>query len=230
MSNELLFIITTVVNFAMVLLFFRFFREKGIYAWVALATVIANIEVIKCCDIFGMAVTLGNVVYGSLFLCTDILSELYGKAYAKRAVMLGFFALVSTTVMMQLSLLFTPNENDFASPALHTIFSLSPRICLTSIVCFVLSNSLDVRLYEWFSRRAFPLWMKNNSATFIAQTFDTIAFSFVAFVGIFPIPTIIELIITTMVIKVVIAAMDTPFLYAATGIHKRYHQQAMPAD
>lgn len=221
MSNELLFIISILVNFSLVLLFFRFFKEKGMFAWVAMCTVIANIEVLKCCDMFGLAVTLGNVVYGSMFLCTDILSEFYGKKAAKRAVMLGFFTLGASTIMMQLALLFTPNAHDFASGALHSIFSLSPRICISSIVCFVLSNTLDIHLYEWFTRLNFPLWLKNNSATFIAQLFDTVCFTFAAFYGLFPLRAMWELILTTMVLKIIIALLDTPFLYAAKRMMKK---------
>ena len=61
------------------------------YAWIALATVIANIEVVKCVDIFGMPLTLGNITYGSIFLATDILSEKYGIKSAKKGIFIGFF-------------------------------------------------------------------------------------------------------------------------------------------
>lgn len=223
MSNELLFIISALAGFSMVLLFFRVFKEKGIFAWVAMSSVIVNIEALKCCNMFGMAVTLGNVLYGSMFLCTDILSELYGKKQARQAIIIGFFALAASTIMMQLSLLFTPNETDFASPAFHTLFSLSPRICFCSICCYLISNSLDIRLYEWFSKLKFPIWLKNNSATFISQIVDTIAFTFAAFYGLFPIASLWELVATTLIIKIFVALIDTPFLYAATLIAKKYH-------
>lgn len=62
----------------------------GIFAWIALATIVANVEVLKCVDIFGMALTLGNVTYGSIFLATDILNEKYGVEEAQKSVYLGF--------------------------------------------------------------------------------------------------------------------------------------------
>lgn len=225
MSNELLFFITILANFAMVLVFFRFFKEKGIMAWVAIATVIANIECLKCCNILGLAVTLGNVIYGSMFLCTDILSEMYGRKTAQRAVFLGFFALVASTVMMQLALLFSPNEIDFASPHFEALFGLAPRICASSLVCFLLSNTLDTYLYDFYQKRNLPVWVRNNGSTFISQLIDSTAFTFLAFWGVFPLQGLFELVITTYAMKAIIAALDTPFLYLAKSIHNKYHKE-----
>lgn len=225
MNNELLFFLTILVNFGLVLLFFRFFRDRGIMAWVAIATVIANIEVVKCCDIFGLAVTLGNIVYGSMFLCTDILSELYGRRTAQRAVFLGFFALVASTVMMQLALLFTPNAIDFATPAMKSLFSLAPRVCAASLVCFLVSNTLDTYLYDFYQRRALPVWLRNNGSTLVSQAVDSAAFTLLAFWGVFPLSGLIELALTTYAMKAIIAALDTPFLYIAKAIHHKYHTQ-----
>ena len=55
--NELLFFITIIVNFAGIILAYKFFGKKGLFAWIAFATISANIEVIKCVDIFGLSVT-----------------------------------------------------------------------------------------------------------------------------------------------------------------------------
>ena len=45
--NESLFFIAIIINFSCVLLAYKLFAKTGLYAWIALATVIANIEVIK---------------------------------------------------------------------------------------------------------------------------------------------------------------------------------------
>ena len=73
--NESLFFISLIINFVGVLCSYKFFGKIGIFCWIAIATVIANVEVLKCVDIFNMALTLGNVTYGSVFLATDILNE-----------------------------------------------------------------------------------------------------------------------------------------------------------
>ena len=223
MTNELLFFLTTIVNFTMVLAFYRFFGKKGMFAWMAIATVIANIEVIKCCDMFGMAVALGNVVYGSTFLSTDILNEMHRGKVARKAVHLGFFSLVAYTIMIQATLMFIPNEQDFASDAMKTIFEFAPRICITSIGCYLVSNILNTYLYQFFKKHFKPMWVRNNCATIIAQFVDTVAFTFIAFAGIFDFKTMIEIIITAYIMKVIVAALDTPFLYIAKWMSNKYN-------
>lgn len=221
MSNETLFFITIIASFLAVILFFRLWGKQGLFCWIAFATVLANIEVIKCVDIFGLPVTLGNVLYASNFLATDIISGEWGGKESRRAVRIGFAVLVAVTGLSQLSLLFTPNAEDFASPALHTIFAQTPQICGASMVAYFISNTLDTYLFDFFGKRTKHLWIKNNCATIISQIIDSTIFTILAFIGTFDFRTIGLLIITTIAIKVIIAILDTPFAYWGRNIAKR---------
>lgn len=59
------------------------FGKQGLIAWVAIGTIIANIQVIKTVEIFGISATLGNVMFASIYLATDILNDIYGRRVAK---------------------------------------------------------------------------------------------------------------------------------------------------
>lgn len=220
-QNELLFFVTMIVNFSGILIAYKLFGKKGLFAWIAIATVITNIEVIKCVDMFGMAVTLGNVIYGTTFLVTDILNEMYGVKAARKGVYLGFFAAIVFTVIMQINLMFIPNASDFASGSFETIFSLLPRITIASMVAYLTANLVDAQLYNLI-RKMLPddkwLWVRNNGSTMIAQMLDTIIFGVIAFTGLYDPIIIIQLTITSYILKVFIAVCDTPFLYIAKKI------------
>lgn len=220
--NEALFFIAIIVNFLGVTIAYKLFSKTGIYAWIALATVIANIEVVKCVDIFGLPLTLGNVTYGSIFLATDILNEKYGREKAQKGVYLGFFSLLILTLFTQIDLLYIPSSNDFAQGAMQTIFALTPRICLGSMLAYLVSNTMDVYLYK-FIRDILPsdkfLWVRNNAATMTSQFIDTILFTFIAFFGVFSLPIVLKLCFTTYILKLIIAICDTPFLYIAKRIN-----------
>lgn len=221
--NETLFVIAILLNFIGVIAAYKLFNKTGIYAWIALATVIANMEVVKCVDIFGLPLTLGNVTYGSIFLATDILNEKYGRKKAQKGVFLGFFSLLIFTVFTQIDLLYIPSINDFAHDAMKVLFSLTPRICIGSMIAYLVSNTMDVFLYKKI-RDIFPsdkfLWLRNNGATMTSQLADTFLFTFIAFYGIFPLHTVLELCVTTYLLKIMIALCDTPFLYLAKYIDK----------
>ncbi len=79
LSNESLWFLLLFVNFTAILIAYRFFGKLGLYIWIPIATILANIQVLKMVDLLSIGVTLGNITYASSFLVTDILSENYGK-------------------------------------------------------------------------------------------------------------------------------------------------------
>ena len=88
MTNELLLILSLIVTFFCVMVLFLVFKEQGLYFWTVIATIAANIEALIVVEAFHMEMTLGNILFASTFLVTDILSELYGKKSAQKAVYL----------------------------------------------------------------------------------------------------------------------------------------------
>ncbi len=216
--NEVLWFVMLFTNFLLILGLYRFAGKIGLFLWVPIATIVANIQVVKMVSLFGMDATLGNIVYASSFLVTDILSENYGKDCAKRAVFFGFFSMISFTLLMNMALFFTPTAEDFASDAMQTLFSLMPRIALASLVAYLASQFHDIYAYQFWKKRlpaAKYLWLRNNLSTMVSQAIDTIVFVLIAFWGLLPENVFIQIAVTTYVLKWLVALMDTPFIYMA---------------
>ena len=115
MPNEILIILSFAIIYGSVILFYRLFGKGGLLAFNVLATLIANIEVLLLVRAFGLEMTLGNVLFASTFLVTDILSENHGKKIANRAVLISTLCSVIFIAISQMWLLYTPSENDWAS-------------------------------------------------------------------------------------------------------------------
>ncbi|HHW95082.1 MAG TPA: queuosine precursor transporter [Mogibacterium sp.] len=226
MRNELLLIITLLIEYTGVVLAYKFFGRNGLYAWVGLATVLANIEVMILVRAFGIEMTLGNVLFATTFLVTDILSENYGKKYAAKGVRVGiasalFFMLVSFSWLM-----YIPSENDVTSEAFRGLFAYTPRVIISSLVVFVIVQHLDVWLYHkiWditaskFGNKTKGLWIRNNVATMSSQLVNAVLYNIFAFGGIYPQKTIIQIIVSTLIIYFITSLADTPFLYWARKI------------
>jgi len=134
--NNLLGLVSALVALSLTVVVFRFFGRDGLYAMVVAAVIIANIQVTKTVVLFGLTATLGNVLYGSVFLATDVLSEVYGTREARRCVWLGFVAMVLTVIWMQFALWYVPGPEDFAHDALSTVFGLMPRVAAGSLLAY----------------------------------------------------------------------------------------------
>ena len=150
--NELILIGTLVLIFGSELLAYILFGRAGLYVTSALATILANVEVLIMINAFGMEQTLGNVLFASTFLATDILSECEGKKSANKAVYIGLFASLLFLGISQSWLVFEPSESDTVSGAIATIFSNTPRMIAASLAVYVVSQLFDVWLYhKWWS-------------------------------------------------------------------------------
>ncbi len=224
LPNELIWFVMLAVSFCMILGVYRVLGVLGLYIWIPIVIIVANIQVVKTVELFGLTATLGNIAYATSFLVTDILSENHGKAAARRAVWIGFFSIIAMTLFMNAALLYKPAEGDFAQESLVTIFSLMPRIAFASLAAYLMSQLHDVWAYQ-FWRKRFPsdkaIWIRNNASTMVSQALDTVVFVAVAFWGQFELPVLVEIFITTYLMKWIVAAFDTPFIYAAKAMHKK---------
>lgn len=224
MMNEYLWLVMLLVNFGAIILFYRLYGKMGLYIWIPIACIIANIQVLKAVEFFGITATLGNIVYASSFLVTDILSENYGKKEAKRAVHIGFLSLITMMILMNLALRFVPAPDDFANDSLKTIFGFMPRIVLASLAAYMISQYHDILAFHFWKNRMpgrHTLWLRNNASTMVSQLIDTAVFCAIAFVGVFPSAVFWEIFWTTYVLKFIVAALDTPFVYLARRMHEK---------
>ncbi len=219
--NELLLVLQLVVFYGMVILSYRLFGKRGLYGWTVMATIAANIEVLVQIHAFGMDMTLGNILFASTFVVTDILSEVSGKRDAHRAVHLGVYTSLMFIIISQSWLLFTPNGEDFAMPHIRAIFQNTPRLMLTSLLVYAIVQRFDVFMYHtiwgWteklcHDRKRF-LWLRNNAATLISQLLNNILFTFGAFYGVFETSSLWSIVWSSMVIFIVTSLADTPVVY-----------------
>lgn len=224
--NELLLICSVIFIYGMVLLGYKLFGKTGLYCISAVATILANIEVVLLINAFGMEQTLGNVLFAVTFLITDILSECEGKKAANKAVFVGIFASVFFLILSQSWLLYTPSANDTMMSSIKAVFSNTPRMIISSLLVYTISQLFDVWLYhKWwgFTEKKFGdkkkfLWLRNNGSTLISQILNTALFTVFAFAGTYDLQTMISIFFSSYVIYIFTSLLDTPFLYLARKI------------
>jgi uncharacterized integral membrane protein (TIGR00697 family) len=220
MTNELLWFGLMILCYLAVLLIYKLFGRKGLFAWVAMSIILANIQVMKTIQIFGLVTAEGNIVYSSIFFVSDILNEVYGKNEARKAVYVGFFVLVMTTVIMQVTLMFIPDSSDTMAPHLTAIFGFMPRIALASLTAYICSQMYDVWMYafikKYHGRKL--LWLRSNVSVIFSQLIDNTIFTLIAFYGIFSWDIILQIYVTSLMLKIIVSFVDTPFLYLARNI------------
>lgn len=214
--NIILGVISAFITFSFVVLIEKIFKKEGLYVWIGISTIIANILVCKSIDILGFTTNLGNVMFASNFLATDIICEKYNSKESKKAIILGVMAQLIFVVTTQLALAYIPSTEDLSHEAMLGLFSINLRVSLASVSMYFISNMFDIYLFEKIKKKhPKELWLRNNVSTIISNCLENYIFALIAFLGIFEIQTIIEIATVASVVETIIAILDTPFLYIA---------------
>lgn len=225
--NELIFI-----GFVLILMGVNLFAfRKGVsymFILIAVYTLMMNIFVVKQFNLFGLAVTGGNALYGAIFLLTDLLSEHHGEKQAVKSVKIGFGVMLLFVLFTQVLIYFEPNGYDYANESIRTLFSVTPRILVGSLLAYLVAQRLDIYFYQKIKKFTGGkyLFIRNNGSTMLSQLIDTLiftsvgltAFSFLPFEGIISPDIFWENVLFTYIIKVIVAGIDTPFLYLSYRI------------
>lgn len=222
MNNYLIFG-EIIVIFSALLLSKKLFGKEGVIAWVAIATVLANIITAKNAEVFGLSTAIGTVMFASTFLATDILNECYSKEDAKKAVMIGLSADVILIIATQIALLYAPSQFDYADGAMRTLFSLNLRISIASAVMYFVANMGDVYLFDAIRKKTGgkAMWFRNNVSTILCNCLENFGFIWLAFAGIYSGKEILIIATSTSIIEMVAALCDTPFLYFAKAMDNK---------
>lgn len=235
MTNELLLILSIFIIYGMVLLWFYLFGAKGLYCFTVFATIAANIEVIIFIKAFGLEQTLGNVLFGATFLATDILSELYGKEKSKKAVYTGLLTSICFITLSQSWLLYNPLVDDEIFQSFGNIFGNTPRIMISSLAVYAISQVFDVYIYHKFwdittkktGNRRKCLWIRNNMSTLTSQLLNSFLFTIFAFYGVQDIETLITAFLSSYIIFIITSLLDTPIIYFARYLYENKKLKSM---
>lgn len=234
MNQEVLWVTTLLLDLTGTVLLYRMFGKVGLQVAIATAIILANLQGPKLTSIFGFETTIGVIFYSSIFLATDMLSENYGRAEANKAVRMGFVVSLIVLLMLSLSMMYVPTERQFAIDihnAFDTILNFTPRFILGSLFAYIVSQSFDV--WAFHKIKSFTgekwLWLRNNGSTMCSQIVDTTIFSLVVWWGTVDLITALKLGAAKFGFKMIIALIDTGFLYWAKGMFRKHHVPVVEA-
>jgi uncharacterized integral membrane protein (TIGR00697 family) len=173
---------------------------------------IASVLASKIITIFGLFVPAGVLAYAVTFVCTDTISEVWGKKRANEVVFGGFVALLVVLAFIRLSLVWPAAPFWKSDAAFGSILGSTSRIIIASFIAYLISQYHDIWAFHFLGRITHQkhLWLRNNLSTMISQLLDSVFFIGIAFYGSMPIG---PLIFGQWVVKMAIAMLDTPIVY-----------------
>ncbi len=185
--------------------------------------VVANIIATKIVTLGNWSVSVSFIAYPLTFLVTDTISEVYGRRTVTVVVWTGFALSLLVVLLTYVGGIIPAASFWEGQQAYDDILGSVPRIVLASMVAYLISQNNDVILFHVLKRvtKDKHLWLRNNGSTIVSQALDSAVFVSIAFAGTVPGGVLWELIYVQYVIKLGIAALDTPLVYALVGAVRR---------
>lgn len=202
-------------------------------AYNALAIVIANIQVLRLGSYLSTPepIALGTVLFATTYLVSDIITEHYGTAAARRTILISFMAQLTVSLWMLLCLAHpdmhaTPENTDIINQqnqifkSMWLVFIPSIRFFVASLVSYVATQMIDISLYQWIRQKSNNryLWLRQNISMFVSGFLDNLIFSVLAWIVLSPNPlsfntVIVSYVLAGCIVRIVVNILGTPVLY-----------------
>ena len=179
-------------------------------------------------EIFGsklFEISVGILPYPITFLITDLISEIYGKKRANDVVVVGIFASLFSLLIIYVSSIAPATSWSPVNDSLFdTVFGNSTIAVFASMLTYLFAQFVDIQIYHFWKRltKGKHLWLRNNFSTWFSQFVDTFTILFLlCSFGIIDWANFKGLLVSGFLFKVLVAALDTPFLYLGVHLFRR---------
>ena len=182
-------------------------------------------------DFFGLyrfEISVGILPYPITFLITDIISEVYGKKRANQVVTTGIFASFFSLLIVYISDIVPATSYSPINDALFSkVFGATAIAVFASMMAYLLAQYIDIQIFHFWKRvtKGKHLWLRNNFSTFTSQFVDTFTvLLLLCSFGKIDWDLFGGLLLSGFLFKVLVAMLDTPFLYLAVyALRKKFH-------
>lgn len=173
---------------------------------------ISNISAVKLVSLGPLIVDGGVVVFPLVYILGDILTEVYGFRYARRAIWTAFFilffAVISFTIVR-----FLPVAPEYTDQlAFESILGFFPRIVLASLIAFLVGSFVNSFILAKIKLKTSGRYLSFRliASTLVGQFIDTLVFALVAFAGVLVLKDLVIFILIGWVLKTLIEILVLP--------------------
>jgi len=240
LPTESMLVIELVVVFSLIPLMLRPFGAAGMFIFIAVGIIAANVQVLKAVSFsfYAEPIPMGTVVFSATYIATDVLTEYYGRATARKAVWLGFSAMLLMTILMVLIMGYKPMTAEEAGQGMawavpndehiRALYMPQATLLIAGLSSYLISQFNDIFVFQkirsWTGRG--QLWARACGSTAVSALVDNTVFSTLAWY-VFPrllgqsdqvvgLSTLVfTFILGTYWIRFAMALFEAPAIYAA---------------
>lgn len=190
---------------------------------------ISNISAVKIIDIQGFLTDGGAILFPMTYIFGDILTEVYGYRYARRAIWTAFSMMAIASIVFLLVGAAPAGAEWGLQESWNNILGFVPRIVIASLIAFLVGQFINAfvlaKLKVKYGKD--KLWVRLIGSTAVGQLFDTVIFALVAFTGsgFMSGSDMVKFIVQGWIFKTAVEILLLPITYKVVGFLKKAERQ-----
>jgi uncharacterized integral membrane protein (TIGR00697 family) len=179
-------------------------------------------------NLFGwpLAMPAGMIAFPVTFLLTDLVNEFYGRRAARFLTLVGFVMAVYTILLVNWAVALPRHTwtGDAFQASYRQIFGSSQRVLIASVTAYLVGQFLDIAVFHLLkvATKGRFLWLRATGSTVVSQFVDTIVVQALAFGSMLTLSNVFKVIFTAYILKLIIAILLTPLIYAGHAMVERW--------
>ena len=192
-------------------------------AFYAAILLISNIAATKLVDIGGFILDGGFVLFPLAYIIDDVLTEVYGYRYARRAIWTAFVIMLLAVLTFAAVIALPPAAEYTGQSSFAAVLGFLPRIALASLLAFVSGSLVNAFALARIKVRTKGkmLWLRLIGSTVFGAGLDTVLFCVVAFAGELSLDGMLNYILVGIALKIVVEIVLLPITYRVTSLLKK---------
>ena len=186
---------------------------------------ISNISAVKIIDINGFLTDGGALLFPLTYIFGDILTEVYGYKYARRAIWVAFGAMAMASITFLLVGTAPAGAEWGYQESWNNILGFVPRIVIASLIAFLIGQFINSYILAKLKVKygTGKLWLRLVGSTVVGQLIDTTIFTLVAFTasGFMSGADMVQFIIQGWIFKTLVEVFMLPVTYRVVGFLKK---------
>lgn len=186
----------------------------AVFAAILLISNLAGTKLIA----FGPIITDGGaILFPISYILGDVLTEIYGYKYARRAIWVGLGVMLLAVLCFTIVRYMPPAPEYTAQASYEAVLGFFPRIVAASLAAFLTGSFLNsfVLAKLKVKTKGKKLWLRLIGSTVVGELCDTVVFAFVAFGGILQGMNMLTYILIGWIFKTVVEIVFLPITYRA---------------
>lgn len=193
---------------------------SGLFVGVLL---LSNILSSKMISLWGFSFDGGTLLFPLSYIFGDVLTEVYGYKASRRVIWTGFAMLLIMSINIYMISSLPRHEAWSMQKDFDNILLQMPRLAVASLVAYFIgeyTNSVFLSKLKVITKGKY-LWMRTIGSTLVGEGLDSILFVLIAFLGVYSIDVLLNIMLSNYLFKTLIEVVFTPITYKIISFVKQ---------